>query len=523
MTQTAAVASSVAATAGSGMSGVGGADLGGLFSLLMGFNAVPADGQAQVPGVMATLVNDAALGSGEAVPQSFQLGDGPLVQVQGDTLEVSAYLQQVQQVYRQLVVQGGLTLDGMSDAKELAGALTKLGMEPEVAGMVAERIHTMLEMLKQQQQGMDSATEGTMAAMMLTALLPQQATAAQGTGSDAAAVQVEISSLTRATVVRSFQHIQLAGLDGSAAGVTRELMGLGKDAAKAEGLAEGSGGAAVPVPSAAPRELLVSVSAAPREVSSVAVSVPQAADMAARQVEVVAPAVEKVSADKVIEKARGDVLYKWQADGSGNELLQAVQPPQGASQDAGVNAQAQQGMLAQMNAQAVATDGQDLTAGFADRLAEARQAAVGHQVAVQLKPLAEQGGGAIRMTLNPPELGQVQIDLTVTDGKVHGTIAAAQPAVVEQLARDLHSLRQGLADAGLKLGDQGISLMLSNNQSGNHQQGQHQGQPAHQQGQGAGGGWSGGGAEAVADAAELAAPVAPGDWVAPERVVDVRV
>lgn len=561
MTQTAAVASNVAGGVTAGTNGVAGMDAGGLFGLLMGFNAGQVGGDTAMPTVVATLVNDAALGGGDAAQQSFQLGDGPLVQVQGDPLDVGAYLQEVQEVYRQMVVQGGLTLGKMSDAKELAGALTKMGMEPEAATMVAQRIETMLEMVKQQQQGMDDDTAGTLATMMLAALLPQQNALAQtaaDTGDDAAqAVQVQISSLTQANVAQSFKGIHLlkAAGDASMAGLTRQMAGLDRqpvadvpaeaagdvanqvaavtDAAKEvygedKAPKDGEGTAGVTHAGHASREqreLLVSVSPAPREQAGVSVQVPPhaQADVAPVAVENAALAVsgagEKIAPEKVIEKAKGDVLYKWQADGSGNELLQAVKP-HGDAQDAGLNlaAQAQQGALAGAG---TADAAQDAVQSFADRLADARNVAAGQQVAVQIKPLAEHGGGAIRMTLNPPELGQVQIELNIADGKVHGTISATQSAVVEQLARDLHSLRQGLADAGLKLGDQGINLMLSNNQSGNQQQGQHQGQAAHQ-GQGFGGGWNGAGA-AEADVADVATDAAPGVWVSPDRVVDMSV
>jgi flagellar hook-length control protein FliK len=118
----------------------------------------------------------------------------------------------------------------------------------------------------------------------------------------------------------------------------------------------------------------------------------------------------------------------------------------------------------------------------------------------------------VRMTLNPPELGRIDIQLSIQDGIVSGAISASDSAVIEQLARDINQLRQSFVDAGLKLGDQGISLMLNNNpqqQSGQHGQGQNSQGPAWQ------------GDDAARDLMDLATPAAA--WVAPDRLVDVRI
>jgi flagellar hook-length control protein FliK len=100
----------------------------------------------------------------------------------------------------------------------------------------------------------------------------------------------------------------------------------------------------------------------------------------------------------------------------------------------------------------------------------AERAQVAEQVSIQVKNLVAKGGGHIRMTLNPAELGQVEIQLQVKEGKVHGTILAQNLEVIEQMARDLRSLQQSLADAGLELGAEGIQFQLREEHESSQQQ-----------------------------------------------------
>lgn len=601
MTQTLAVATGTATPAAAPGGAVTEGGASGLFGLLMGL--FPSAG-GELIGATGTggalplpLQGTAGITVDALVQQALvQLGDGPALEVQGDADTLNVFSAHVQQMY-QMLVQGGLSLDKAGDAKELAGALTRLGMDAETATNLAGRIETMLKLVEQQHQAaLDGETAGTLATMMLATLLPQQgvlpqpdvADAAGRDGQDAlagvqlAGVQLQIASVTTVTVAQAFQGIKVFAGTGpsSAADVGRALVagegveGVLAEASGAAGAAGVSGfkvasgvvGLAAQVPgddkgnrltddvakdaeagpgsdlpavsssaasaagASAGRELTVSVHhSSGRDDARVAVALPQSvSDVSLSQAQAVAPAMaENVPVERVLDKPRGDVVYKWQADAVGTETLQAVQP-QNASQDAGLNMQAQQ-MQALLAAGEAATDAPGETTAFADKLADriavARQADAASQVALQMKPLLDQGGGTIRMTVNPPELGQVQIDLTIAEGKVHGTIAASQPAVVEQLARDLHSLRQGLADAGLKLGDQGINLMLSDNNTGGqggHQQGQQQAMEQRGQsssGSGFAGGWQGNGF----DGADGVEAELPGEWISPDRVVDMRV
>lgn len=105
----------------------------------------------------------------------------------------------------------------------------------------------------------------------------------------------------------------------------------------------------------------------------------------------------------------------------------------------------------------------------------AERAQVSEQINIQVKNLVEKGGGHIRMTLNPAELGKVDIQLQIMDGKVQGTILSQNLEVIEQMARDLRSLQQGLAEAGLELDTKGIQFQLRDENDSSQQHASNQG------------------------------------------------
>lgn len=531
-------------TAGNGVVTNGGVapdgGLGALFAVLMG------GAESQGGDVPDTLTGglDGAARNDFTMQTVVQFGDGPAVEVQGESDTVTAFVAQVQQIYQQVVLQGGLTLGKMGDSRQLAAALTKLGMDPEQAAGVAEGIQTMLKLLEQQQK-LDDASVGSLAVLMMGVMLQQNGNipAITGNGGQEAATgfRVEVSVVQQ--TVTKVQVVQVSKAFAKACGqtgmdVARQMAGLtDQDALPVPVDADAQAPAAAAHEKApekdAPVGLVVSLhkSQDGDSVSVVLAPIPEAVppaaddagkiriDAAAAQAvptpvavsemasRVAQPQVEKVGEADVLDKPKGETVYRMHADKNGVELLEAVKPVQAGHEGLAAHANAH-------HAAAPAAEGMEhaeAATPFADRLAQAQQARVSHQVAVQVQPLLDQGGGSVRMTLNPPELGRISIELQVADGKVHGAIAASDPAVVEQLARDLHSLRQGLAEAGLKLGDQGINLMLSNQNFNNQGQGQQQGHTPR------GGRQGGGEVDAVAEAAPASA------WVAPERVLDVRI
>jgi len=143
---------------------------------------------------------------------------------------------------------------------------------------------------------------------------------------------------------------------------------------------------------------------------------------------------------------------------------------------------------------------------MADLVAQAR---VVEQMRVHVRTVANHGGGRIDVAINPPELGRVEVNLRIKEGKVSGTITVQRPEVMEHLARELKVLEQGLADAGLTLSAEGLTFQLQ-------EQGAHDKQEGGNRQASAGGDFSGSGS-GDQNAADTAA------WINPDRLVDVNV
>lgn len=507
---------------------VGGTE--GMISVLLGVKA--GDETAVDPAAALDLggLTSVFTTQGTTTTAEVKLGDAPALTVTGDAETVVKFVQQLKDIYQKVVVEGGLTIGQLGDSKELAGALTKLGMSPDEAMGVAERIQTMLKLLEQQQD-VDDATAGSLVAMMLTVMGQQVPVATDVAGPNETpetfGLQIVSAEKTAVGVGKTTAWQMRASGD-----VTRDLLGLNvpQEPAKTGG---GEGGESGKV-----RTVEVAVTS---EGDAIAVAVPEvkiplhvaagkavATDALPSDAAQIATAVTstgaavKVAAEERIEAPKGETYYKLQADKNGVETLEAVKPTGEVREATLMTPQSAQTPAATLAAQAAANAAAD--AGFAERVAQIQamvdKAEVGKQVVVQMQPLLAEGGGTVRINLHPKDLGQITVELRVSEGKVQGTIAASEPAVVEQLARELHSLRHGLADAGLKLGEQGINLMLSN-QGDNGQNGQGrnaQDAQGHRSG-GSGRGGTSGVAEVGTDG--LASTIAA--WVAPDRVLDVNV
>jgi hypothetical protein len=71
--------------------------------------------------------------------------------------------------------------------------------------------------------------------------------------------------------------------------------------------------------------------------------------------------------------------------------------------------------------------------------------------------LLNAGRDRIELRLDPPELGRVEIDLTVTDGRLTATIAADRPETLDLLRRHADVLQRDLVAAGFGGADVGFS------------------------------------------------------------------
>jgi flagellar hook-length control protein FliK len=223
-----------------------------------------------------------------------------------------------------------------------------------------------------------------------------------------------------------------------------------------------------------------------------------------------------LSADAVLPGVKGQPIYQWSGTTGGADALiklanmDVPADPAVTANQAAEDAALEGLDLARQPAAKVGTPANAPANSFAERLMAARQAQVGQQVQVQMKGLAEQGGGTIRMSLKPANLGTVHVQLEIMDGRVQGSIAVQNPEVVEQLARELHVLKQGLTDAGFDLNEQGIQLVLD--QEGENQYADDDDANADDQQ-----------FAAAEEATDDAAPDAAARWTAPDRLLDVDV
>ncbi len=548
--------------------------LGGLFGALMGYagspvngmqtlgdglsgmrfgmagDAMPTEGAADMMAAMTQGGFDmqAFLASQGLTEQVVQLDEkGGEITVQGEAATVQAFVVEVKEIYQRVVVEGGLTLGEARSSTALAGALEKLGMDPETAMNVAERIETMLKLVEQYQareKGLDDATAGTLVAMMLAVMGQAVNARAAGDEGGAAAFRLQITTVEQTVTVTS-----------------RTITALRSSGDVARDLLAGEGALATPAPEPTTMQALEVSVTRDGETARIGMVLPEAEAVpapvvaqdggvdTAQDIAVVAArapvTVQPLKPEAVIQAPEGEVYYTLKADEDGVEMVEAVKPlprealgAEGSVESLRTQAEAPAATKAVASgdtgtSQPVTRTESTAAPAEATRSYAAEiealnsmldKAQVAKQVAVQMMPLLEQGGGSVRLQLNPVELGRITIELNVRDGQVEGAIAASEPRVMEHLARELHSLRQGLAEAGLKVSEQGISLMLSNQNSGG-QFGQNGGHHAQQAQDGGRGSVSSSGPAAGATAEAVTDTLAPSlsAWVSPERVLDVNV
>lgn len=521
--------------------------LEGLFALLLGGNQPGATGNGLPTGLLDALLkqtetplgNDTLLGllpqnvleqldTGDAKSLSAQLAN--LFANQGEpgaeelqaTMQVNlqAVVVEIQQITVQLT-EGGIDLSSLGSSQDLAAAFIQLGMPPEEAAMKAAQIDTMLQLVRQMLDVPDDATPGDLMAQILAA------SGALANMGQAPVVQVEAQITTASAEVAVVQvqvshHHARARLaaqnNATGADLARGMAGI----SPLEGEADTTLPAANTVQPVAPdAETLgaeadalpdadILVTDAPVQAAPAApVQTPQAAPAANTQpserpimVENT-PTVQAVEAGKEIAAPKGTEVLRATVDDQDN--LQVERKVDAMTlREAPVH-----------NPPPPPPAKEVAPAPFAERLAHATRHESTQQVVVQIKELAGQGGGVVRMILNPPELGEIRIEMVVIGGKVEGSISATDGAVVELLARDVHSLKQGLGELGLKLGDNGLTLMLGQNNQQQAQQDQRGQQPQHNQQ-----GWNGG---AGTDDGQLPEPAVATRWVSPDRVLDMNV
>ncbi|MGH6944649.1 MAG: flagellar hook-length control protein FliK [Geminicoccaceae bacterium] len=84
-----------------------------------------------------------------------------------------------------------------------------------------------------------------------------------------------------------------------------------------------------------------------------------------------------------------------------------------------------------------------------------------HQVAVHLGRALDDGKTEIRIHLDPPDLGHVDIHMEFHDLRLAATISADRPETLDLLQRDARTLTRAFRDAGVELSGSGLSFAHS--------------------------------------------------------------
>lgn len=114
-----------------------------------------------------------------------------------------------------------------------------------------------------------------------------------------------------------------------------------------------------------------------------------------------------------------------------------------------------------------------------------------NQIVTAAKVHSFDGGAAMTLRLDPPQLGQVNMTVTVSEGAVTASIQTTTESARQMLQADISSLKQSLSDAGIRVDNVNVSVG-TNLQNGQHPYSGAQHGSAQQQSQGRGPVWSGG-------------------------------
>lgn len=101
-----------------------------------------------------------------------------------------------------------------------------------------------------------------------------------------------------------------------------------------------------------------------------------------------------------------------------------------------------------------------------------------NQFAVDVAAKSQSGAKQFDIRLDPPELGRVEVRLSIdATGKAEAHLSADQPQTLDLLQKDAASLTRALRDAGLNVAQDGLNFSLRN-QQGQSDGGSRQGSPS---------------------------------------------
>jgi flagellar hook-length control protein FliK len=105
-------------------------------------------------------------------------------------------------------------------------------------------------------------------------------------------------------------------------------------------------------------------------------------------------------------------------------------------------------------------------AGSAPSVAEQ----IGHAIQARLTTALDDGRIDFHMSLEPPELGQVRVQLTLSDQTLTARLVAQDASTRQLIQSQMASLRQRLQETGLGLGQIDVSGGGGNSRGGQRQQ-----------------------------------------------------
>jgi flagellar hook-length control protein FliK len=132
------------------------------------------------------------------------------------------------------------------------------------------------------------------------------------------------------------------------------------------------------------------------------------------------------------------------AEAAAQDAERALQPPAGLQPSAIAQAPAAQAQAAQ------ALSGNQLHARVGSQGWD-------QQLGQKVVWMVRGGEQSASLTLNPPDLGPLQVVLSVSNDQASVSFTAAQPEVREALEQALPKLRESMGEAGIKLGDTSVS------------------------------------------------------------------
>jgi flagellar hook-length control protein FliK len=455
----------------------------------------------------------------------------PLSNPTASTQILAQSLQQIQQAAAQL----GISMQDLAQPANLKAVLQKLGVPGDKIDSLTTIIQSSLSKATDI-LGSDDSQMSALAQLMIAIHVAPFLSGADGqplvkadqpVSFTLTAASATDTSTSQSTIARAQNALKQATSYSTASDAAREVAGLkttdGSKVKTSDSIDDTTPQVAAPIPDAALPAVAVAIDASGATLKPV-VKAPVMSD----NTSIISSAnVQAIDNSQVLAPVSGDVKFTWNGEDSAKPVTTTtdklagdtktnVGPDLTLSAHADLLAQtAQQGTNASATANAAQqADFAQQVEQFQQKLDLAKRYDVTNQTVVQMKSLIDQGGGEIRIKLNPPELGQVHVELTVKDGTVSGKISASDPAVVNALAGDIKQFGDGLKQAGFKLGQEGLSFMLNQQNPQQQQQSQQQQQAQNNSG------FQGGDTLADDEAVQATNPAA---WVAPDRLLDVNI